>query len=117
MVRDPQELRTLVHGDTAQDRLVDAMLRLGSFGDGFGADPAGLSLQQLVDNPHGIDFGPLEPRLPGILRTRYAPGGNDSAACRPYDPARTRVLCSCERERLRSELAPGAFETQSRTIS
>ncbi|MEV6771029.1 molybdopterin-dependent oxidoreductase [Nocardia sp. NPDC051030] len=29
----------------------------------------GLNLQVLLDNPHGIDLGPLRPRLPGVLRT------------------------------------------------
>ncbi|WP_084478517.1 molybdopterin-dependent oxidoreductase [Nocardia jejuensis] len=30
---------------------------------------SGLNLQVLLDNPHGIDLGPLRPRLPGALRT------------------------------------------------
>ena len=29
----------------------------------------GLSLDVLMDHPHGIDLGPLEPRLPNVLRT------------------------------------------------
>jgi anaerobic selenocysteine-containing dehydrogenase len=29
----------------------------------------GLSLDVLLDHPHGIDLGPLEPRLPDVLRT------------------------------------------------
>ena len=45
------------------------MLRTGPYGDGFGADPDGLSLAKLEANPHGIDLGPLEPRIPGVLRT------------------------------------------------
>ena len=67
--RTVDELRAEVTGDCGPDRLVDALLRTGPFGDGFGSDPEGLSLQQLIDHPHGIDFGPLEPQLPGILRT------------------------------------------------
>ena len=67
--RDVEELRAAVTGETGPDRLVDALVRTGPFGDGFGADPNGLSLQTMIDNPHGIDFGPLEPQLPGILRT------------------------------------------------
>jgi len=51
-------------------RVVDALLRLGPYGDGFGARPDGLTLDRLVgEHPHGIDLGPLAPRLPGILRT------------------------------------------------
>ena len=30
----------------------------GPYGDGFGARPDGLSLDVLVDHPHGIDLGP-----------------------------------------------------------
>ncbi|HEY3605252.1 MAG TPA: molybdopterin-dependent oxidoreductase [Sporichthyaceae bacterium] len=41
-------------------RTVDLMLRTG---------PYGLSLDDLLANPHGIDLGALEPRLPGALRT------------------------------------------------
>ncbi|MFE2475439.1 molybdopterin-dependent oxidoreductase [Streptomyces sp. NPDC059389] len=29
-----------------------------------------LSLERLLAHPHGIDLGPLRPRLPGVLRTR-----------------------------------------------
>ena len=67
--RDLDELRAAVTGDNGPDRLVDALVRTGPFGDGFGDDPDGLTLQRLIDHPHGIDFGPLEPQLPGILRT------------------------------------------------
>ncbi|MCX4694197.1 molybdopterin oxidoreductase family protein [Streptomyces sp. NBC_01408] len=34
---------------------------------GFAAE---LSLERLLAHPHGIDLGPLRPRLPGVLRTR-----------------------------------------------
>ncbi len=45
------------------------MLRTGPYGDGFGADPDGLSLAVLEANPHGVDLGPLQPRLPEVLQT------------------------------------------------
>ncbi len=67
--RDPAELRDLLTGETPEDRVVDAMLRLGPYGDGFGADPEGLSLAVLQDHPHGVDLGPLTPQLPNGLRT------------------------------------------------
>ena len=67
--RDPAELRDLLGGDSPEDRVVDAMLRLGPYGDGFGAFPEGLSLDVLADNPHGVDLGPLTPQLPNGLRT------------------------------------------------
>jgi anaerobic selenocysteine-containing dehydrogenase len=67
--RDAAELRNLVDGDAPQDRLVDALVRTGPFGDGFEPDSDGLSLARLRANPHGLDLGPLEPRLPGVLNT------------------------------------------------
>ena len=45
------------------------MLRTGPFGDGFGADPDGVTLAKLEAAPHGIDLGPLQPRIPEVLRT------------------------------------------------
>jgi len=51
------------------DRILDFMLRTGAYGDGFGLNPGGLSLSRLAAHFHGMDLGPLEPRIPGILRT------------------------------------------------
>jgi anaerobic selenocysteine-containing dehydrogenase len=56
--------------------IVDAALRAGPWGVRRGR--AGLSLARLRASPHGLDLGPLEPRLPGILftpgkRLRLAP--------------------------------------------
>lgn len=42
------------------ERILDLMLRTG---------PYGLTLDELIANPHGIDLGALEPRLPDVLRT------------------------------------------------
>ncbi|MFJ4656184.1 molybdopterin-dependent oxidoreductase [Nocardia sp. NPDC088792] len=55
----------LLGRDTTEQR-IDLMLRLGPFGEWNGGT---LNLQVLLDNPHGIDLGPLQPRLPGVLRT------------------------------------------------
>src|SRR5207237_10328660 len=51
------------------ERLLDLMLRAGPYGDAFGANPGGLSLAALEAKPHGIDLGPLAPRIPELLRT------------------------------------------------
>ena len=51
------------------ERMLDWMLRIGPYGDQFGGDPDGLTLDALEAAPHGIDLGPLEPRLPEVLRT------------------------------------------------
>ncbi|MEN0135983.1 MAG: molybdopterin-dependent oxidoreductase [Rhodococcus sp. (in: high G+C Gram-positive bacteria)] len=50
-------------------RLLDLRLRSGPYGDRFGRDPGGLTLALLEDNPDGIDYGPLTPRVPEVLRT------------------------------------------------
>jgi len=49
-----------VDGRRGPERLLDLMLRGG---------PYSLSLDDLEAEPHGIDLGPLEPRLPEVLRT------------------------------------------------
>jgi anaerobic selenocysteine-containing dehydrogenase len=62
-------LRALVSGDHPAERLLDVLLRTGAYGDLFGARPGGLSLDRLLENPHGVDFGPLQPRIPEVLQT------------------------------------------------
>ncbi|WP_431045179.1 molybdopterin oxidoreductase family protein [Streptomyces sp. P1-3] len=68
--RVPAELSAELTGESGAERRLDMMLRLGPYGDGFGADPQGLSLDRLLAHPHGIDLGPLRPRIPALLRTR-----------------------------------------------
>ncbi|MFG3006032.1 molybdopterin oxidoreductase family protein [Streptomyces calvus] len=68
--RDPKDLAALLTGVNGPERRLDMMLRLGPYGDGFGADPDGLTLDRLLAHPHGIDLGPLRPRLPQPLKTR-----------------------------------------------
>ena len=50
--------------------LLDLALRLGPHGAGFLPWGKGLTLKRLEQEPHGVDLGPLEPRLPERLRTR-----------------------------------------------
>nr|WSX52647.1 molybdopterin oxidoreductase family protein [Streptomyces sp. NBC_00974] len=97
--QDPARLAGLLTGSTGPERRLDLMLRTGPYGDRFGmpadraaalpADAAagvdadadadadaragagpGLGLERLLAHPHGIDLGPLRPRLPGLLKTR-----------------------------------------------
>uniref|UniRef100_A0AAU2VBP3 Molybdopterin oxidoreductase family protein n=1 Tax=Streptomyces sp. NBC_00003 TaxID=2903608 RepID=A0AAU2VBP3_9ACTN len=68
--RDAGELAGRLTGTNGPERRLDLMLRLGPYGDGFGADPEGLTLDRVLAQPHGIDLGPLQPRLPQVLRTR-----------------------------------------------
>jgi hypothetical protein len=67
--RDVDELLALCRPERGPARLIDISLRLGRFGDGFGARAGGLSLAELRRHPHGIDFGPLVPRLDEALAT------------------------------------------------
>jgi hypothetical protein len=69
--READELLAMLAPRTGPERLLDFMARTGPYGDGFGAAgrEGGLTLDLLLANPHGIDFGPLEPRLPDLLRT------------------------------------------------
>ncbi|OKK14598.1 molybdopterin-binding oxidoreductase [Streptomyces sp. CB00455] len=103
---DPARLAGLLTGDRGPERRLDLMLRLGPYGDQFGAraggaptttgsrttgspttgapttgvrtggagepgcPPDGLSLDRLLRQPHGIDLGPLRPRLGSVLKTR-----------------------------------------------
>jgi anaerobic selenocysteine-containing dehydrogenase len=67
--RDPEELLKELAVRRGPERVLDFMLRTGPYGDGFGADPDGLTLAKLEGNPHGIDFGPMQPRVPEVLRT------------------------------------------------
>ncbi|MDQ1516563.1 MAG: hypothetical protein QOE80_2393, partial [Actinomycetota bacterium] len=78
--QDPQALIDGLGGRRGPERLLDLLLRTGPYGAGLppgsqveppssGARPGGLSLDALLAAPHGIDLGPLEPRLPDMLRT------------------------------------------------
>jgi anaerobic selenocysteine-containing dehydrogenase len=69
--RDPEEILTELGAWSWAEQTIDLRLRVGRFGDGFGANPSGLTLQSLIDDhPHGVDFGPLESRFPGAIKTR-----------------------------------------------
>jgi anaerobic selenocysteine-containing dehydrogenase len=67
--RDSGELMTALKPRRGPERMLDFMLRSGPYGDGFGAKEDGLSLALLEAHPHGVDLGPLQPRIPEVLRT------------------------------------------------
>ncbi|MFE4620799.1 molybdopterin-dependent oxidoreductase [Streptomyces sp. NPDC056747] len=58
---DPKEFAAGLTGATGPERRLDLMLRLG---------PYGLTLDELRARPHGIDLGPLKPRVRQVLKTR-----------------------------------------------
>jgi anaerobic selenocysteine-containing dehydrogenase len=67
--RNAEELLGALAARRGPERILDFMLRTGPYGDGFGANADGLSLSVLEAHPHGVDLGPLEPRVPEVLRT------------------------------------------------
>jgi anaerobic selenocysteine-containing dehydrogenase len=110
--RDADELLAELNasGRRGPERMLDFMLRTGPFGDGFGVDPDGTSLDDLIAHPHGRDFGALVPRLPEVLRT---PSGRIELAPEPLvadlerlrgaaDELATRELVLVGRRHLRS---------------
>ena len=67
--REPAQILAELEPRRGPERILDLMLRTGPYGDAFGDDPDGLTLARLEESPHGIDLGPLTPRLPEVLRT------------------------------------------------
>lgn len=66
--RDASELLAELQPLRGPERLLDFLLRSGPYGDGFGKQD-GLSLALLREQPHGVDLGPLQARIPEVLRT------------------------------------------------
>jgi anaerobic selenocysteine-containing dehydrogenase len=64
-----EEVLEKIGGEPGPDRLVDMLLRIGPYGDGFGRRPDGLTLAKVQAARHGIDLGALEPRLGEIINT------------------------------------------------
>ena len=87
--RDVDELTAMLPDGPGYERRLDMMLRLGAYGDAFGAKPDGLTLARLKAAPHGIDLGPLQPRLAEVLRT---PSGRVELAPAPLLADAERLL-------------------------
>jgi len=63
------EILTATADRDGLERIIDIMIRSARYGDGFGRQPDGLTLASVEAAPHGLDLGPLQPRLPEVLRT------------------------------------------------
>jgi anaerobic selenocysteine-containing dehydrogenase len=94
---DAQALRAALGPSQGPQRLLDIALRSGPYGDQFGRQPGGLNLATLAQTPGGIDLGPLQPRLPELLRT---PSG-------AVELAPPELLADMARARAALEPAPG----------
>jgi anaerobic selenocysteine-containing dehydrogenase len=94
--RDPAELLAELEPRRGPERVLDLLLRTGPFGDGFGAEPDGLTLDLLERNPHGIDLGAHRPRIPEVLRTK---SGRIELAPEAIVADLPRLVSSAERHR------------------
>lgn len=55
------------------ERVLDLGLRLGPYGQRLKPFGPGISLAKLKKQPHGVDFGPLQPSLPDALPEEHGP--------------------------------------------
>jgi anaerobic selenocysteine-containing dehydrogenase len=51
------------------ERMLDLTLRTGPFGDRYGENPDGLTLEKLKAEPHGIDLGPMVSHAEDVVAT------------------------------------------------
>ncbi|MEE8602886.1 molybdopterin-dependent oxidoreductase [Euzebya tangerina] len=77
------------------ERWLDFLIRVGPFGDGFGSVPDGLTLDEVQWHPHGLDLGPLEPRLPEVLLT---PSGEVDVAPQAIIEDLPRLVATLEQD-------------------
>ena len=98
--RDPADLLEALEPRRGPERVLDFLLRVGPYGDGFGSEPEGLTLDVLEQNPHGIDLGPLSPAgsrraAHGVREDRAGAradrGGHRPPAGRPRPRAQRRA--------------------------
>jgi anaerobic selenocysteine-containing dehydrogenase len=66
--RDPGEIVAATPG-RGPARLLDFQIRTGPWGECYGEDPGGWTLEKLAARPDGVDLGPMAPRLEEVLAT------------------------------------------------
>src|SRR2546421_2442839 len=90
--RDVGELLEALQPRQGPERILDFLLRSGPYRDGFNGQES-LSLAIVVAHPHGVDLGPLQPRIPEVLRT---PSGKIELAPQPMVDDVERLRASLE---------------------
>ncbi len=65
---DPAQILPL-YDRGGPERLADWSVRVGAFGDGYGANPDGWTLEKIKAEPLGIDLGPNRSRVPEAVVT------------------------------------------------
>jgi anaerobic selenocysteine-containing dehydrogenase len=91
--REVGELLEALTPRRGPERILDFLLRSGPYGDAFGRH-AGMSLETLESHSHGIDLGPLQSRIPEVLRT---PSGKIELAPQPVAEDVERLVTSFEK--------------------
>ena len=91
--REVGELLEMLAPRRGPQRMLDFLLRSGPYGDAFGKRD-GISLKTLEEHPHGVDLGPLQPRIPEVLRT---PSGKIELAPQPIVADVERLRASFEK--------------------
>jgi anaerobic selenocysteine-containing dehydrogenase len=99
--RGADEILAALEPRRGPERILDLALRVGPYGEGFGARPDGLSLSRLESHPHGVDLGALQPRLPAALRT---PSGKIELAPPPLSADVERLRTALDRTHTDGEL-------------
>jgi anaerobic selenocysteine-containing dehydrogenase len=97
--RNPTALLEALKPRRGPERMLDFLLRSGPYGNGFDGQD-GLSLATLEAHPHGIDLGPLQPRVPELLRT---PSGKIELAPPPIVEDVERLHLSLEKSMVRDD--------------
>lgn len=110
--RDADEILNALSKDNRRgtSRMLDFMLQTGPYGAAFGTNPNGLSLDVMLANPHGVDMGPLEPRMPEGLRT---PSGRIELAPPQLVADMTRLHDSIEKVQQHDMVLVGRRELKS----
>ncbi len=61
---------TMAHYDHGgPERMIDLGIRMGPWGDRYGANPGGITLAEVKAAPEGLDFGPMVPRVDELVKT------------------------------------------------
>ncbi|MFM8846943.1 MAG: molybdopterin-dependent oxidoreductase [Actinomycetota bacterium] len=110
--RDANEIRAALDASDRRGpaRMLDLMLQTGPYGAAFGTNPGGASLDLLLANPHGVDYGALGERLPDALRTRT---GKVELAAEPLLDDVPRLLASIDEMRDRDLVLVGRRHLKS----
>ncbi len=110
--RDADEILQLLSKNHRRGtaRTLDFILQTGPYGAAFGNNPTGVSLDVLLANPHGVDMGPLEPRIPEGLRT---PTGRIELAPEPLIADMDRLFASIEKVQQHDMVLVGRRELKS----